>query len=121
MTLTVRLDPEEESKLKQIADLLNVENQSEAIRKMIHDTWAALQSNLTFVERRGGHPEVWFEGRPDLSERATRNALLNEYYEEKAARWRKGSKKSAGASPKTTKPKTTKPKTTKPKSRKKAV
>lgn len=113
MTLTVRLDPEEESKLKQITDLLKVENQSEAIRKMIHDTWAALQSNLTFVERRGGHPEVWFEGRPDLSERATRNALINEYLEERAAKWQKGSKKSAAASQAKRKPKTTKSKSRK--------
>jgi hypothetical protein len=101
MTLTVRLDPDDESRLQQIADLLHSGNQSDAIRSMINEAWTGLQLNLTFVERRGGHPKVLLEGSPTLSERKNRKAEVAKYFEEKDLRRKQKSIETSTQSAKT--------------------
>jgi hypothetical protein len=84
VTLTVRLDDQEEYKLQQIVEALNAESQSALIRNWIEEKWNALQSDLTFVERRGGHPQHLLSGPVDGSERAKRKSKLAERFEQKA-------------------------------------
>lgn len=84
MTLTVRLDDQEEYKLQQIVEALNAESQSALIRYWIEEKWSALQSDRSFVERRGGHPKHLLEGPADGSERANRKSRLAERFEQKA-------------------------------------
>ncbi|MBP6745635.1 ribbon-helix-helix protein, CopG family [bacterium] len=84
MTLTVRLDDQEEYKLQQIVEALNAESQSALIRDWIEEKWSALQSDRTFVERRGGHPKHLLAGSAGGSERANRKSRLAERFEQKA-------------------------------------
>ena len=86
MTLTVRLDDQEESRLQQIVEAMNAGSQSEAIRKMIEEKWTALQADQTFVERRGGHPENLLSGATDSSERQNRKKQLAKHFEERSAK-----------------------------------
>jgi hypothetical protein len=83
MTLTVRLDEQAESRLQQIAELTH-SDKSEVIRQLIEEKWNALGAQLTFVQRRGGHPEIFLDGPPDSSLRSTRKKALSEHYEAKA-------------------------------------
>ncbi len=85
MTLTVRLDDQDERRLQQIVEVMNVGNQSDAIRKLIEDKWLEIQTEQTFVERRGGHPLHLLNGPVDLSERQSRKAKLLEQVEKRAA------------------------------------
>jgi hypothetical protein len=83
MTLTVRLDEQEEFRLQQIAELTN-SSTSAIIRQLINEKWTSLGAQLTFVERRGGHPENLLDGRPDLSQRSVRKSALTEHMVKKA-------------------------------------
>ncbi|MDZ4834064.1 MAG: hypothetical protein SGJ27_09835 [Candidatus Melainabacteria bacterium] len=85
MTLTVRLNEEDEFRLQQIVEAMNVGNQSDAIRQIIEEKWIALQTNRTFVERRGGHPHNLLAGNEDDSDRASRKSRLAAHLEQKAA------------------------------------
>jgi len=84
MTLTVRLDDQDERKLQEIVAAMNAENQSSAIRALIEEKWLALQGQQTFLERRGGPPELFFSGAENLSERLGRKAALAEHYARRA-------------------------------------
>jgi hypothetical protein len=72
MTLTVRLTQDDENKLEQIVQALHVEDRSGLIRSLIHEKWKSLQPSKTFVERRGGHPEILLHGKPNSSQRNIR-------------------------------------------------
>jgi hypothetical protein len=85
MTLTVRLDAQEEKWLQEIVEALKADSQSTVIRKMIEDKWNALQAERTFVERRGGHPVHLLGGQGDDSQRANRKAELASHYADRAA------------------------------------
>ena len=93
MTLTVRLDNEEERRLHKIIEALNGASQSDVIRQMINEKWLSLQANKTFVERRGGHPEHLIRGESSDSTRKTRKAKVASYLEKKASRRRKSASK----------------------------
>jgi hypothetical protein len=84
VTLTVRLDDQDEFKLQQIVEAENAESQSALIRNWIDEKWNALQSTRTFVERRGGHPQHLLSAPADSSERASRKSKLAERFEQKA-------------------------------------
>jgi hypothetical protein len=88
MTLTVKLDPQEQLRLKQLVEIMNAANQSELIRKLINDRFEQMQTGLTFVERRGGHPTYRLNGSVSLSEREKRKAVVNKQVAAKAARRR---------------------------------
>jgi len=88
MTLTVRLDDQDERKLQEIVAAMNAENQSSAIRTLIEEKWQALQGQKTFLERRGGLPEHLLDGPTNLSSRSVRKAKIAAYFEEKAQRRR---------------------------------
>lgn len=85
MTLTVRLDKEEETRLQQIVEALNAGNQSAVIRQIIYEKWLSLQTERTFLERRGEHPVHVLAGPADASLRANRKKELETYLTQKAA------------------------------------
>jgi len=89
MTLTVRLDDQDERKLQEIVAAMNAENQSSAIRALIEEKWLELQGQQTFLERRGGLPEHLFDGPSDLSSRSVRKAKVADYLKQKAQRRRR--------------------------------
>jgi hypothetical protein len=90
MTLTVRLDDDEERKLQQIVEALKADSQSVVIRELIEEKWNTLQAGQTFVERRGGHPLHLLKSDGNTSDRTNRKAKLAEHFADKAAA-RKGS------------------------------
>lgn len=87
--LNVRLSDEDELKLAQILATAKTQSKSDLIKRMINDQWVALQAGLTFVERRGGHPEHLLTGSGTNSSRASRKGILSKHYASKAARRRK--------------------------------
>jgi hypothetical protein len=85
MSLTVRLDDQEEARLQQLVETLKADSQSSLIRQLILEKWNSLQCEKTFVERRGGHPAHLLEGESNASQRAVRKKRLEERFAEKAA------------------------------------
>lgn len=85
MTLTVKLTEQEQIRLEAIA-IATQANQSDAVRALINEKFAALQADKTLVERRGGHPQNLLDGPPDLSERAKRKAAIGDQLAAKVKR-----------------------------------
>lgn len=96
MTLTVRLDDEEADRLEQLVETLKAESQSSLIRQLILEKWNSLQTEKTFLERRGEHPRHLLQGSGNASERSMRKAELAKRIVEKATR-RKGPSNGKGS------------------------
>ena len=84
MTLTVRLDSEDEKRLQQIVEALQASNQSDVIRQIIYEKWNSLRNDKTFVERRGGHPQNLIHSGESFSSRESRKAQIMKITEKKA-------------------------------------
>jgi hypothetical protein len=85
MTLTVRLNDDEDRKLQQIVQSLHVSDRSSAIRELIEEKWRALQSSKSFVERRGGHPVHLLQGASNASDRDARKRVISDKLAAKTA------------------------------------
>lgn len=87
MTLTVRLNSDEERKLDRIVQLLKRPDVSTVIRDLINEKWAELQPTISFVERRGGAPAYFGEQSlnntdlANLSDREYRKAAMKAHYQ----------------------------------------
>jgi hypothetical protein len=82
--LTVRLDPETEQQLAEILAHETDVNRSELVKRLIRERWLALNLDITFVERRGGHPQHLLQNAPpDLSERTTRKQAIADYLKQR--------------------------------------
>ncbi len=85
MTLTVRLEPEDDKKLDEIVRDIGAGDRSSAIRQIIDEKWRSLQEGTTFLERRGGHPVNLLNGTGDSSTRDVRKNTMAKAFEAKAA------------------------------------
>lgn len=86
MTLSVRLDAEENDKLDQIVRTLQASDRSSAVRALIEEKWRSLQEHKSFVQRRGGHPVHLLHGSKHSSERDVRKSTVSESLLAKVAR-----------------------------------
>ncbi|MBW4695368.1 MAG: hypothetical protein KME27_26770 [Lyngbya sp. HA4199-MV5] len=77
--LDVRLDPETEAYLLDIAEREKTTPEV-LLKSLIHQHWQRLHPPKTIVERRGGHPEhLLQDASPNLSERDHRKRAIAEY------------------------------------------
>lgn len=75
-TLTVRLDPETEQFLQELAEHAQVDRSS-LIRSLIRQQWQRQQAQQSVVQRMGGHPAMFLETLPEeAAERPQRRHLL---------------------------------------------
>jgi hypothetical protein len=88
MTLTVKLDEQDQARLEYLKQFMNAATQSDAVRKLINERFSQLQGDKTLVERRGGHPEHLMRGGATLSARGNRKAAVSKEIEAKLARRR---------------------------------
>jgi hypothetical protein len=83
--LSVRLDDEDQDKLKQIIARTK-SSQTELIKRLINDQWVALQAGKTFLERRGDRPQHLLSAENNASDRDVRKALVAEHLARRRAR-----------------------------------
>jgi hypothetical protein len=77
--LNVKLDPETEAYLLEIADQEQTPPDV-LLKALIHQRWVSLHPPKTIVERRGGHPEhLLQDASPNLSERMYRKQAIADY------------------------------------------
>jgi hypothetical protein len=88
MTLTVKLDEQDQARLEYLKQFMNAPTQSEVVRKLINERFSQLQADKTLVERRGGHPGHLMRGGSGLSERQNRKATVAKQIEAKLGRRR---------------------------------
>ena len=86
MTLTVKLQEQEQNRLDAIATAMNIGNQSDVVRRLINEKFESLQTDKTLLERRGKHPEFLLDDAADLSERANRKKVIATQIVAKAVR-----------------------------------
>jgi hypothetical protein len=79
----IELDPESTAYLAELAKQENTPPEA-LIKSLIYHRWVSLQTDKTFVERRGGHPQHLLQDAPEnLSERSNRKQAIADYLKQK--------------------------------------
>jgi Arc/MetJ-type ribon-helix-helix transcriptional regulator len=84
--VSVRLTPEEESRLEEIIAQAGFTQKSELIKHLINERWLSIQPGKTFLERMGGAPKHLLSGPSNLSSRAERKKRIKQHLEQRARR-----------------------------------